>query len=106
MAKSQRPRRARAPIAAIIRTNAGKEFNIPGGKYLQEMAVRWAYLVRNRNHWNKTKYALMRTNLQQQVRRFGYDPTELREIASSRLIEVEIPFREESIGWEARVLPW
>src|SRR5206468_823777 len=36
----------------------------------------------------------------------GLTEWDLRKIAAARLIEVSIPFREEKVGWEARIFPW
>ncbi|HZN33620.1 MAG TPA: CHAT domain-containing protein, partial [Pirellulaceae bacterium] len=73
---------------------------------LQEFAIRWAYLIRNRTHWNKTKWAAMRSQLQRQVKSVGFRQADFRKLGECQLIEVEIPFRREEEGWEARVLPW
>jgi hypothetical protein len=106
MARRSHSRRSRTSIAAVIRTDSGQKLKVPAGSALQEFAVRWAYLIRNRNHWNKTEQATMRTALRRQLERFGYTPHDFQQLSNCRLIEVEIPYRAEMKGWEARVMPW
>lgn len=70
------------------------------------MAVRWAYLIRNRNHWNKSEEATVCAALREQVAGLGHKLEDFQRILDCRLIEVEIPYRNETVGWEARIMPW
>ncbi|HZN33521.1 MAG TPA: hypothetical protein VFB80_06860, partial [Pirellulaceae bacterium] len=80
MARLSRTRRKSSSPAAVIRTDAGAEIPVPGGPVLQEFAIRWAYLIRNRTHWNKTKWAAMRSQLQRQVKSVGFRQADFRKL--------------------------
>jgi hypothetical protein len=75
---------------------------------LQKAAMQWRSIVRNRRRWadakqtrdekDQTAYA--------QLLMLGLSEKDLQRIAAARIIEVAIPFESESIGWEARIIPW
>ena len=92
----------------IILRNRGSEFSFRSGKALQQAAMQWSYIVRNRRRWAD----IDELRLQQAIRcqsllqEFGLSEEKLAEIVAEGTIEVSIPYAPESDGLEARVFPW
>lgn len=75
---------------------------------LQEAAMRWSYVLRNRRRWTSRGAAFdrQREEVQQLVRQMGLSANDLADIAEATLVEVSIPFLGERRGWEQRIFPW
>ncbi len=97
---------ARGALGATIRSDNGAELKIKQGAVLQEFAIRWSYLIRNRSHWSMADVTKMSQLLQKEVRRLGFNDEQLRPLTTASLIEVEIPYKLESENWESRIMPW
>jgi hypothetical protein len=75
---------------------------------LQQEAMRWTYVLRNRERWA----ALPVTAKQHGQRsrellvKLGLSDADLLAIANDRAVEVAIPYTTENDGWEARIFPW
>jgi len=75
---------------------------------LQHAAMRWTYIVRNRQRWRglaasaRTQSDRARTLLID----LGLDAADLDLIAGDGMVEVVVPYTREEIGWEARIFPW
>jgi hypothetical protein len=69
-------------------------------KRLQREAMYWAYVVRSRRRWAGTQLAS-----DSPIRRL-FSEDQLKAIAEAGIAEVDIPFTEEGVGWEWRILPW
>jgi hypothetical protein len=67
---------------------------------LQRDAMYWSYALRNRQRW-----AGADLDAKSPINRLLND-AQLRQIAEQLLVEIEIPFAAEEIGWELRVMPW
>ena len=93
-------------VGATIRSEQGGEIKVYSGALLQEFAVRWSYLIRNRSHWSQADAAKMSERLRSNVRQLGFTDEELKPFRDARLIEVDVAFRDESVNWESRILPW
>jgi len=75
---------------------------------LQRLAMRWSYSLRNRERWTSQSDLLERQ--QEEVfdvaAKVGLTDQILAQIATTDLVEIEIPFVTEDEGWELRILPW
>ena len=74
----------------------------------QNAAMRWTYIIRNRERWND-----LPSTAQEQGQRalndllgLGVPEAALDSIALEGIAEVIIPFESEDKGWEARIFPW
>jgi hypothetical protein len=93
-------------IGAIIRSDTGESIRVTGGPKLQEFAVRWSYLIRNRTPRSAAAASEMTSKLRSDIQNLGLDSVKLGKLAQAEWIEVEIPFRSEHENWESRILPW
>jgi hypothetical protein len=75
---------------------------------LQRAAMHWTYVVRNRERWSALPVSAKRQaeRSRELLKSLGMSDADLRTIATDRLVEIEVPFRREAEGWEARILPW
>lgn len=75
---------------------------------LQHAAMKWTYIVRNRQRWRglpssaKTQSDRARRLLVD----LGLRDADLDAIAADGMVEVVVPYEREEIGWEARIFPW
>jgi hypothetical protein len=96
------------PQVAFHTDDGGEPITLSCGAKLQKAAMQWRSIVRNRRRWadakqtrdekDQTAYA--------QLLMLGLGEKELQRIAAARIIEVAIPFEGETLGWEARIIPW
>ncbi|MEM9744318.1 MAG: hypothetical protein AAF918_16665 [Pseudomonadota bacterium] len=93
-----------------IKARGGSAFELDAGQRSkhQELAMRWAYLVRHRSDWSPSGAG--RADLGQRamgdLKLLGLGPAQLEALLPAGVIEVQIPFVEERRGWEYRVMPW
>lgn len=91
-----------------IRTPGKKIHSFGSSKQLQQAAMKWSYVVRNRRRWSEGNEA--RNELAQQaqteLKKYGFKDAHFQEIMAADLIEVSVPFETERKGWEVRVFPW
>jgi hypothetical protein len=75
---------------------------------LQQLAMRWAHVVRNRRRWSKedkpTK--VLEARAIEAFEAIGVTRAQLEALGHADHVEVSMPFESEHIGWEARVFPW
>ena len=78
------------------------------GRQFQKAAMRWTYIIRNRERWND-----LPSSTQEQGRRarrdllsLGVPEAALDSVAREGVVEVVVPFHSEDEGWEARIFPW
>jgi hypothetical protein len=137
-------------VKITLRTDHGYAISFYSNRRLQEIAMKWRAVVRNRSLWTgnqekrderarlaaeDVKEALKLSQLKspeiatlkQQLKegregsreeiqeRIEQEITQLieadieaaiSELAKARIIEVSVPYKQEKIGWEARILPW
>ena len=102
------PSELAGPLVAFRTDDGEAPITLACGVKLQKAAMQWRSIVRNRRRWadakqtrdekDQTAYA--------QLLMLGLTEKELQRIAAARIIEVAIPFESETIGWEARIIPW
>jgi hypothetical protein len=92
----------------LLRTDAGAELRLPMGREMQRAAMGWSYVVRNRRRWLSQEGARERQSdrARRQLQDLGLKPGELAGLDEARVVEVTVPYGDESTGWEGRVLPW
>ena len=75
---------------------------------LQQQAMKWTHVVRNRARWIGTPSLADQhdANARQFLERLGITEPQRRQVAESGVVRVDIPYIEEEHGWEARILPW
>ena len=86
----------------------GIAFELQRTPKLKQMAMYWANVVRNRVRWAADQDALegVRKAAVADLESLGLGATELKELSGGDTIEIDVPFTEETQGWEARILPW
>ena len=111
---------ADAPTAAAedswvtLRIGVGPEdsVRIACGRVLQEAAMRWSYIARNRQRWRQAaasgnaSQGLSNRSRDLLVQELHVPEEFLARIAQQGLVEVSVPYREEQSAWESRVFPW
>jgi hypothetical protein len=73
---------------------------------LGELAYYWNYVVRNRQRYSEESHKALRKQSQRVFESLGVQEDALREFAKRGLVEVRIPYVQETVGWEARIMPW
>ena len=77
-------------------------------KKLQRAAMEWTYVVRNRQRWrteDKTSSSI-NERARKQLLELGLPTAALSGIAECGVVEVVVPYKGETEGWEARIFPW
>lgn len=96
------------PLVAFRTDTGGEPITLACGVKLQKAAMQWRSIVRNRRRWADSKQT--RDEKDQtayaQLRMLGLSEENLQRIAAARIVEVAIPFESETLGWEARIIPW
>lgn len=95
-------------VSVTIRAASGQEFQINSSKALQQAAMKWSYVLRNRRRWIdlETTRAEQEKRALSQLNELGLDKDQIRDLGQAGIIEVSIPYYSEETGWEARVTPW
>jgi CHAT domain len=92
-------------LKVAIRSAFGENFTFPS-EIRAERAIFWSQVIRNRHRWGGVDGDL---HLPETIRDFfesiGLTARDLGWIAAAEVVEVSIPFRDDS-GWGARIFPW
>lgn len=108
-ARTRASKKSHSPSsAATLRTADGHSFDIKSGDALDRAALAWSYIARHRIRLQRTADARedLADRSSSALGLLGVDPDALAVLASSRLVEVSIPFSKRSDNWAARVMPW
>lgn len=72
------------------------------------MAMYWEYVLRNRIRWAQNENAAksVATRAIHALETLGLTAERLSEIAKAGVLEIDIPFSTETLGWELRIFPW
>lgn len=101
-------------VLVTLRTDRNYAVSFSSEK-LQHLAMKWRAIVRNRRLWTSNqekreeqqKHAL---KAMVDALKTSYSEEEvehaIRQLAKASIIEVSVPYVSETIGWEARILPW
>lgn len=101
----------RKRTAAITLRIDGGEVVLPAprGTSLQQAAMQWSHIVRNRRRWapGESSVTQQAARAREVLRKtLGISEDDRARIAESTRVEVSMPFDGEGKHWEARVLPW
>jgi len=97
------------PLLVTFRTdNSDEPISLPCGVKLQKAAMQWRSIVRNRRRWADAKQTRDEKDRMAyaQLLLLGLSEKDLERVAAARIIEVVIPYESETLGWEARIIPW
>jgi hypothetical protein len=92
-----------------IRTQGGATYpiNLPGD--FQSIASYWGqYVLRMRSRWSQDESAsqTVQKRCVELLQELGIEENHLEEIATSGVVEIDIPYSVEALGWELRIFPW
>jgi hypothetical protein len=109
-AATKAPTLVEAPTQGVtIHTLGGASYSVILPTDFQSTAIYWGqYVLRIRGRWSQDEIA-SKTVLDRCVRllaELGIVEDDLKEIGKSGCVEIDIPYREESVGWELRIFPW
>lgn len=90
----------------VLQTRAGEVCRIKCGPALQEFAMRWHYIVRERHRWIDDPTALDRQSdrVRRGLKTLGVQNKHLQRI--SGLVQISVPGSAKDRYWESRILPW
>lgn len=89
-----------------LRTSDSVVCRIECGKLLQQFAMRWNYIVRQRHRWSDDVAARQRQTLRLQRDLLGLGVTAKQLARLKGIVEVAVPDSDRDQYWEARILPW
>lgn len=71
-------------------------------------ARRWSHVMRSRERWRDSDevLALHQRDAMATLNAFGVDEAAIKEMALAGHLVVELPYEQESQGWEGRTFPW
>src|SRR5581483_7539507 len=102
------PVKSSGPTTVEFRVLNGATYQITPPSEFAAMAMYWESVLRNRIRWAQNESAA-KSVLERGIRALailGLDRSRLAEIARAGVVEIDIPYIEESIGWDLRVFPW
>jgi hypothetical protein len=76
---------------------------------LDQAAMQWTYIVRNRLRWSSSPDSIRQhaRDAESLLKSLGVEDEALRQLARARIVEVSIPWSGvEADDWPARILPW
>ncbi len=112
------PRQLHSTDSIVSANDDSIRINIPGVSLLalsdvdrshfQREAMRWGYTLRNRARWNNDSAATARhqKEMRELADRLGFTRDVLLRLAKEPLVEVDVLWRGEEVGWEHRIFPW
>ena len=91
-----------------LANDAGASVTIPSDERLQELAMRWRYVLSRRLRWKHSAHLKMRARARDDlVSLLPSDTTSATEVlGNAQVVETQVPYRSERKGWEGRVAPW
>ena len=90
-----------------IRAPGGQVWQLTAGTRLQEMAMRWNSVVRNRERWdNDGGSAELEERARLDLDGIGLTEGIQRTLMEAGVGEIGMTWTREEDGWEGRVMPW
>jgi hypothetical protein len=109
-AKPKAPPSVEPPQRGVtIRTLGGASYPISLPEDFESTAIYWGqYVLPNRGRWSQDESAsqTVQERCIQLLKKLGIDESRRKEIADSGVVEIDIPYRVETLGWELRIFPW
>lgn len=105
---SPRPQDGTPDGTVLIRSSAGRIAEIPITTRMAMEATRWTYVLRNRRGRGDTdtRSEDEANPASETLRALGVEEPALAQVAQADVVEVSLKFREEKLGWQARIMPW
>ncbi|MCB1877157.1 MAG: hypothetical protein KDH88_14370 [Chromatiales bacterium] len=91
-----------------LRPDVGDAVDLKTGKQLQTSAMDWSYTLAGIRNWltDEKSRETQAGRAEEHLTLLGVGSDSLDSLAKAGLLEIEIPYREEAEGWEARIMPW
>ncbi len=95
-------------LMVTLSNDAGASATIPCDERLQELAMRWRYVLSRRLRWKRSARMKMRARAHDDlINLLSSDTTRAAEVlGDGQVVEIRVPYRNERSGWEGRVAPW
>src|SRR5687768_16041387 len=103
------PARKKSSSITLLTDRDKIELRPAPGTALQQAAMQWSHIVRNRKRWapGASSVAQQAERARELLRKtLGISEEQRGKIAESTSVEVNLTFAGENHQWEARVLPW
>ena len=83
-------------------------FPFDTGKPLQQLAMKWNYIVGQRSRWSDRESSRLKLaeDATDDLKSIGIRESDLIKIASAEVVEVEIDYQREELDWASRIFPW
>lgn len=91
-----------------LRVLNGPSYSITPPEDFAAMSMYWEYVLRNRIRWAQDPDAAdaVYRRAEKELETLGLDKAKLIEIAKSEIVQLDIPYFNEKVGWELRIFPW
>ena len=101
----KRKRRDVTPLTVHVTNDAGDVVDLTTGPSMQDLAMRWRYVLSRRFRW---KHSAQADNRRAACRALEALTEETLDsvLRTASIVEIAIPYERESTAWEARVAPW
>ncbi len=105
---AKKSRKAPTPVCCELRYAGGEVPIRDEQNKLQQLAMKWSYMVRNRHRWSlsETRQKEIEQEARADMLGLGLGEAELRQLANQDVIEVSVSYVQESVNWAARIFPW
>ena len=106
--KSKKESVSTGTVIITLRASKKDICSIESSTKLQQQAMRWSYIVRQRHRWSQQQSTSdeIKSKAERTLIELGVTEAHLEELARAEVIEVRIPYESEGTAWEARVMPW
>src|SRR5579871_2012548 len=96
------------PGTVKLRGQNGKIYDLVLPAKFQKAAEYWGYVLRNRIRWSQNPEVAkkMTERAIRLLEDMGLREAQRAEIVEAGVVEIDIPFLSEGMGWEVRVFPW
>jgi hypothetical protein len=79
---------------------------IPLGKTLQQFAIRWSYILSRRSRWRTRPEVTIQNGAYSELVK-AMEKVDLKPLMKgASLLQINVPYATEEIGWEGRIIPW
>lgn len=102
----KKTRTSRPQQFVTIANDMGVTAQIPMGEELQELAMRWRYILSRRQRWRHSARKDMRQQASEALKEIIRKDSTASVFKGANLLEIQVPYGLEQDGWEARVAPW
>ncbi len=96
------------PDGSVLQWDVAADQQLLVANEFQRVAMQWTYIVRNRRRWAEREVSVneQADRARQLLQRLGMSESARERLAFAGHVEVVIPWTNEAIGWELRIMPW